>query len=69
MRKGHALLAALQASSRLRCIATQDIVYVPRRPVNNAFSWLDRGRFCRRPETTIQTAVTTQIESHGRKLS
>ncbi len=45
-----ALLETLQAGPRLTRVVTQDIVYVPGRHVNNALSWLDRGKFCRKKE-------------------
>lgn len=45
-----ALLRMIQASPRLERMVTLDIVYVPKRTVNNAFAFLDRGRFCRDAE-------------------
>jgi len=44
------LLRMIQSSPRLEHVVTQDIVYVPNRHVNNAFAYMDRGRFCRDAE-------------------
>jgi SAM-dependent methyltransferase len=43
------LLRMLRRSDRLRCVATLDITFLPNRLVNNVFSLLDRGQFCRHP--------------------
>ena len=42
-----ALLGMLRRSLNLRRAVTQDIVYLPGKPVSNFFARLDRGRHCR----------------------
>lgn len=43
------LLRTLRRSDRLRGVVTLDITFLPHRLVNNVFSLLDRGQYCRHP--------------------
>ncbi|MCU0682265.1 MAG: class I SAM-dependent methyltransferase [Polyangiaceae bacterium] len=43
------LLRMLRRSDRLRRVVTLDITFLPHRFVNNLFSLLDRGQYCRHP--------------------
>jgi SAM-dependent methyltransferase len=44
------LLKMTRRSPKLRRVVTHDIVFLPREHLSNLLAWLDRGRFCRKPE-------------------
>jgi len=56
------LLGMVLRSPHLRRVVTQDIVFLPRAPVNNLFARLDRGRYCRRQEAYEQLVRTAGFE-------
>jgi SAM-dependent methyltransferase len=55
------LLKLAGRSKRLERVATVDIVYLPRKPVNNLFARFDRGRYCRRPGEYTALAQRTGL--------